>query len=605
MNAIQFLSIQPWVERLGWTLVHFLWQGLLISALYAGIRKGLPRSSSASLRYILACAALAAMMAAPLATFTLMLPSDPLPASSHLAVQVPTAASVAVSALSATVPASVRGTVAGVWTGRLLPWIVLTWMAGAMAFWVRLMGGWVVAARMRSMLVRPAPPEWQQTFQHLKTRIHVSRPVRLLVSALVQVPTVVGWLRPVVLVPVGALAGLSPEHMEALLLHELAHIRRHDYLVNALQSVAEALLFYHPAVWWVSKHIRDERELCCDDVAVSATGGDALTYASALAELESYGPAHLHAIAANGGSLTDRIARLLGESLPASRTLSGPGVVVSVVLLVVTACAMFGQSDAALKFEVASVKPSVADARARRIIRVMPGGGLIAENFSLQLLIQNAFRLQAFQISGGPGWMQSDGFNIDAKGAGQATQAQVYRMLRSLLEDRFQLKTHWETKELPVYTLSVAKNGPKLPKPKEGSCLDANPNAPSAPPTPGRPPAIPCGAPMVMLEQWIRIQGGKVSIADLSKTLSMVMGRTVIDKTGFADAFDLVLNFTPDEAVAGLPRAPRPDPGSATDPSAPPSIFAALQEQLGLRLDSTKGPVEILVVDHVEKPTEN
>jgi len=106
--------------------------------------------------------------------------------------------------------------------------------------------------------------------------------VRLLISALVQVPTVIGWLRPVVLVPVGALSGLPAEYLEALLLHELAHVRRHDYLVNILQSVAEALLFYHPAVWWVSGHIRAERELCCDDVAV-AVSGDALTYARALA----------------------------------------------------------------------------------------------------------------------------------------------------------------------------------------------------------------------------------------------------------------------------------------------------------------------------------
>ena len=138
-----------------------------------------------------------------------------------------------------------------------------------------------------------------EILQKLGARIGLSRPVRLLVSALVQAPTVVGWLRPVMLVPVGALGGLPPEHLEALLLHELAHIRRHDYLVNILQSVAEALLFYHPAVWWVSVHIRAERELCCDDVAVSVSG-DAFTYARALAQLEQYRPAHLGAVTHSG-----------------------------------------------------------------------------------------------------------------------------------------------------------------------------------------------------------------------------------------------------------------------------------------------------------------
>ena len=183
----------------------------------------------------------------------------------------------------------------------------------------------MVAARMRSMLVRRAPPEWQEILRKLGARIGLSRPVRLLVSALVQVPTVVGWLRPVVLVPVGALGGLPAGHLEALLLHELAHIRRHDYLVNMLQSVAEALLFYHPAVWWVSGHIRAERELCCDDVAVSVSG-DALTYARALAQLESYRPAHLSAaVAANGGSLPDRIAQVAGPVAASRPHRSGTG----------------------------------------------------------------------------------------------------------------------------------------------------------------------------------------------------------------------------------------------------------------------------------------
>src|SRR5262249_30981661 len=158
-------------------------------------------------------------------------------------------------------------------------------------FWIRLVGSWIVAAGMRSMQVRPAPGEWQIVLDKLADRIRVFRPVRLLISGVVQVPTVVGAIRPVVLMPIGALAGLPTEHIEVLLLAELARIRRHDYLVNIVQSIAEALLFYHPAVWWVSRDIRRERELCCDDAAVSISG-DVLTYARALAELESLRPVH-------------------------------------------------------------------------------------------------------------------------------------------------------------------------------------------------------------------------------------------------------------------------------------------------------------------------
>jgi len=222
-----------------------------------------------------------------------------------------------------------------------LSWVVVIWLVGTIAFWVRLIGSWVVAAGMRSTRVWPAPKEWQHILSELGVRIGLFRPVRLLISAVVQVPTVVGWLRPIVLMPIGALSGLPPEHIEALLLHELAHVRRYDYLVNILQGIAETLLFYHPAVWWVSSHIRTERELCCDDVAVSVTG-DVLTYARALAELESFRPAHLNAvIAVNGGSLAARIARLLSLPQPRSRTSSGPGVIISAALIAATACGIF------------------------------------------------------------------------------------------------------------------------------------------------------------------------------------------------------------------------------------------------------------------------
>ena len=180
---------------------------------------------------------------------------------------------------------------------------------------------------------RPASGEWQRKLDELIIRMRISRPVRLMVSSLAQAPAVVGWLRPAILMPVGALAGLPAEHIEALLAHELAHIRRHDYLINLLQGVAEALLFYHPSVWWISNEIRAERELCCDDAAV-AVCGDALTYARALATVESERPARLRtAMAANGGSLVNRIRRLLDPSQPMPHTQPGPGAAAALAIL--------------------------------------------------------------------------------------------------------------------------------------------------------------------------------------------------------------------------------------------------------------------------------
>jgi uncharacterized protein (TIGR03435 family) len=622
MNAFQMLSSEPWVERLGWTLVHFLWQGLAITLLYAAARRGMARTRSPRARYLLACAALAAMMAAPLVTWELMRPANAMPASAYRIRGTPPSPSTAGAAAdSATLPAEVHAAVPAVQPEQFLLWVVVVWLAGALVFWVRLAGGWVVAARMRSMLVRRAPPEWQQALAQLGARIGLSRSVRLLVSALVQVPVVVGWLRPVVLVPVGALGGLPAGHLEALLLHELAHIRRHDYLVNMLQSVAEALLFYHPAVWWVSGHIRAERELCCDDVVVSVSV-DALTYARALAQLESWRPAHLTpAVAATGGFLSERIARLLGQSRPAVRGSLGPGVLAVAVLLLAAAYGLFGQSDAHPAFAVASVKRNTEfssdPTHGPMGGGYQPGGRLHIVNLSLMGLIQFAYAahdsahwlpVPPSQIVGGPAWISTPGYDIEAKPESPTDQKHMWLMLQTLLADRFKLALHRDTRELPVFELTVAKSGPKLPPAKEVACLSLPTDGTSPKHVPGK---VDCGyVPMLMDATGWRMQGSKVRMADLIRELAQVLGRPVLDKTGFTGEFDLHLSFAADESLMGLPGSGAPgDPGGArlpaeADPTRP-NIFAALEEQLGLKLVPAKAPVEVLVIDHVEKPTEN
>ncbi len=303
---MNLLFSQPWVVRLGWALLHFLWQGTLIAVAFAVIRALLARSLSAHARYLLACATLGTMTIAPVLTYF---------------------------AAATAAPVSWQVIPSFAWV-QALPWLVLAWLGGVAVFSARLIGGWRLASRMRSASVRPAPAEWQQMLEGLIARMGSSKPVRLLTSSLVEVPTVIGWLTPVILMPVGALAGLPPEHISALLAHELAHIRRHDYLANILQSIAEAVLFYHPAVWWVSDQIRAERELCCDDLAVAVSGGDVLTYARALAEVESFRPAHAGTVlAANGGSLSSRIRRLIGQTPSVSQSLPSPGAVLSLALL--------------------------------------------------------------------------------------------------------------------------------------------------------------------------------------------------------------------------------------------------------------------------------
>jgi uncharacterized protein (TIGR03435 family) len=611
MNAMQMLSSEAWVERLGWTLVHFLWQGLSIALLYAAARRIVARRSSPNSRYLLACAALAAMMAAPLATWRLMQQPDASPGAAYQIRGIPPTSSTT-GVAAATLPDSVRATEPRVEPAQFLAWIVIVWLAGAAAFWLRLAGGWVVATRMRSMLVRRAPPEWQEVLRRLGAQIRLSRPVPLLVSALVQVPTVVGWLRPVVLVPVGALGGLPAEYLEALLLHELAHIRRHDYLVNMLQSVAEALLFYHPAVWWVSGHIRAERELCCDDVAVSFSG-NALTYARALAHLESYRSSHLSAsLAANGGSLADRIARLLGQSRPAVRTGLGPVVVTIAVLLATAVYGLFGQSGTPPAFEVATIKRNVSGQYATGVA-YKPGGRIIAKNAPLRLLIQFAYAfhdsqghslpLKASQVVGGPAWIDSESYDIEAKPESNTNPSQAWLMLQTLLADRFRLALHKESREFSVYDLTAKKSGLKLPPPKNTKCVSFPPGT-----TPHYVPgAFDCGyAPLLLSSSGLQMEGRKLHMADLVRELARALGEPVLDKTGFTGEFDIDLNYT-DEDILKSPGSATPDnAGGNRLPDGPNlSLVFAAMDQLGLKLQPAKGPVEVLVVDHAERPTAN
>jgi len=281
MSAIQILATQPWVERLGMALLHSLWQGAIIVTVYAALRKWGARTLGPNGRYFLACAALTAMAIAPVMTWMLLRGQAPESVAATFTAPLSAARTEPARSISLSRPSDANRAL----PGPFLSWVVVFWLTGATAFSLRLLVGWIFAERLRSTMVRPAPAEWQRTLDRLKARISVSRPIRLLVSGRLQAPAAIGWLRPIVLAPAGALAGLPAAQMETLLLHELAHIRRHDYLVHILQSAVEAVFFYHPAVWWISSHMRAERELCCDDIVVSVTG-DAVLYARALAEFD-------------------------------------------------------------------------------------------------------------------------------------------------------------------------------------------------------------------------------------------------------------------------------------------------------------------------------
>lgn len=319
MNGIEMQWATPLMQAVAWALVHFLWQGALAGLAAAALLRSL-RGARASTRYAVAAGLLVLLALLPVGTALRLAGAPeaapdssvaPAPLGGEVARSAPPAASWAQPQASAMAPLA-----------RLLPpalpWIFGAWLLGVLLFGIAHLGGWWQIRR----LVRRAQPlggEMEERLRRLGCRLGVARAVRLLESAAVPVPALIGWLRPVILVPASTLSGLSPWQLDAILAHELAHVRRHDYLVNLLQAAVETLLFYHPAVWWLSNEVRRERESCCDDLAVELCG-DRLGYARALAALEGLrlSPPRL-ALAADGGALMERVRRLVGAPVRRSR----------------------------------------------------------------------------------------------------------------------------------------------------------------------------------------------------------------------------------------------------------------------------------------------
>lgn len=347
----------PFLQAVAWALVHFLWQGALL-AFAAWIALGNASGSSSRARYRIASGMLAAMVLAFAGTVLWHLARGP-EASAVLA---PAMAVLEGGAAEAALLPRLR-----LMLEARLPWILGAWLLGVsfMALRLGVALGWTYGSCLRG---HSAPPlGWEDRFAALRRRLGTSRTVRLVASLRVDTPMVVGWLKPVILVPASAFSAMAPEVLEALLAHELAHLERGDYLANLVQRVAEVIFFYHPAVWWLSARIRQERENCCDDAAVLACG-DPLFYASALARMEEIRirPNLIPELApaASGGRLMLRIHRLLNPATSPSAVL--PGLLASVLALAaVGAFALQASEDQpAPKPKAAKVAPAKSAAGA-------------------------------------------------------------------------------------------------------------------------------------------------------------------------------------------------------------------------------------------------
>lgn len=298
------------MQSLGWALLHFLWQGTALAAV-AAAAMALCRRSSA--RYLVGLGALILMLLAPVATFLFY-------SQQHSGVAEAVKSS---SPLAAAVQSIARGGVAASGSAQhwiessrtssrnVFPWLVEAWLLGVAFFSLRSTGGFLLLERERRKRSTVVSPQVLEICYNLQDQLGLARAIEYCECAWLQAPAVIGWFRPIVFLPVSALTGLSEDQLQAVIVHELAHIQRFDPFVNVFQVCVETLLFYHPAVWWLNKRIRAEREHCCDDVAVTLCG-NAVEYARALTLMEEWRSAPVFAMAANRGPLTERIVRVLG-----------------------------------------------------------------------------------------------------------------------------------------------------------------------------------------------------------------------------------------------------------------------------------------------------
>ena len=607
MNAV--------IDVAGWTLVHFVWQGALVG-LAAAVALRLLRQASAQARYGVACCALTAMLVLPGATAWRLFsaPADvvepvarvqrsvylrvsPEPAARHDRIIIGRQHKVGAAA-------SVGGNAPTSMAPLVLPTLVTLWFAGVCLLLVRLAGGWWRVHRLQRTGHALAPSRWQEVSDRLARQLGLSRFVHVVDATFVDSPVVIGWLHPVVLLPVAALAGLTPDQVAAILAHELAHVRRHDALVNCAQTIAETVLFYHPAVWWVSSRIRTEREHCCDDVALSISG-DAYAYASALAELETWRASHpALALAATGGPLLRRVARVLAP--PAARPTRGgvtPTLTLALALVLVVGAGAL---------QLLAARPPLAPSVERqgppawRLVFDHPSGQMAIRGFTARDLVRYAYQAPRSQVIGGPAWLDSDSFDlmttIDHVPAADETPA----IVRQLLEARFSLRVHDALTEVPALALEIARTdgalGPNL-QPATGACVHQDRVAAGAS---TRTP-LSQGQVTVLCGGW---DSGVTSDRALSVTMDDVAARLsrqtiagtrldVINRTGLQGPFDLSLDYFKPAALA---MAARPSLRSALRLAGFQSIDDALEAQLGLKLvpTTTQGPA--IAIDEIRRP---
>jgi uncharacterized protein (TIGR03435 family) len=477
----------------------------------------------------------------------------------------------------------------------------------------------------------------------------IAAPVEIRASPGLMEPGVVGWIRPLLLLPQGIAERLSPSEMNAILAHELCHVRRRDNLLASIHMIVEAIFWFHPLVWWIGARLIEERECACDEDVVGR-GNAPDVYSEAILKVCKWSTeSPLTCVAGvTGGNLKRRIEQIMNaRDVPglsfakkAALAIAGAAVLMAPVLVgIANAPAILAQSASGvpqwqaaagghMSFEVASVKLLKPGSRGRAPNFALDSGdgfrtdsgenphGRLSVAWVAPVFISFAYKLSLTpdqrhaMLARLPKWVDTDWFEINAKAAGNPTKDQMRLMMQSLLAERFHLVVHYEMQEMPVYVLTLIKPGkwgPKLIRHADGPPCDES--VPRDPATGLADPGADVFPRRCESQTSVPGKNGRIvqgtrntTMAVLAGFLARTGGRPVVDRSGITDMIDYRLEWTPESNVCtqsicqGVEVQPDPNPVTFVE---------AVREQLGLKLESTKGPVQTLVIDHIERPSEN
>jgi bla regulator protein blaR1 len=497
------------------------------------------------------------------------------------------------------------------------------WLCGCIVMLIRWTWQWQIARRLVNEAAVLNEGREVDALRQAEARARIRKPIPVIATSRTVEPGIFGLMRPVLIWPAGLSQRLDDAHIASIVAHEFEHVRRHDNLIAAFHSLVEAVFWFHPLVWWMGKKMTEERERACDEWVLEQNV-EPQTYADSILKVCAFClESPLVCVAGVSSSdLRKRIIRITSDRSGLNLSFCRRALLIVAALMAITLPIGFGvvrgQSAVALsgtqnsaaaqvpRFDVISIKPTGPGDD--RTLFQLPSDAISFHGSPIRIVLENAFGVEDDRILGAPSWVNTNRYDIEAKVSPEdAPKLDKLKgrdrdaMLIPMLTERFNLRYHHETRELQVYALMVAKSGPKL--------IKGEPLPPGGPKPADGAPVDPAKEHFRIMSRPGHIEADSVPMEVLADPLTRILGHQVVDKTGLVGNYNFTLQWTPENPLpptlgaAGTPSSL--EHAENANDAANVSLFTAIQEQLGLKLESEKSSVDVIVIDHIDPPSPN